>query len=345
MAEERVYSLGTSGTTPAKEASLSQLGHQERKDLQQWILADPTLVESGLLVLTEEYAAWTSPDGAAVRDRLDVLALDQDGRTVVIELKRDDAPSDIHLQAITYAAMASRFTLADLVRIHRTFLEKKGSLADGLDVEAALRSHVADELTDDVLKSPRIVLVARRFPAQVTASAVWLNEMGIDVKLVQIRVWNTANDTVLTSSVVYPVPGAEEFIVEPDRQRSAEVKKEVTERTRARRTVTRILEAGLLQEGDVVRVNEYTELPVDVRAGVMDWLAEDPQRPLTTWVVNGSKPLRWAVDGVQYAPSTLIRKIVWEATGFEVKALYGTKWWADEQGRDLVELADLAGDG
>ncbi|WP_328949275.1 hypothetical protein OG778_14505 [Streptomyces sp. NBC_00184] len=50
----------------------------------------------------------------AARDRLDVLGLDATGRLVVVELKRGTADRDVHLQAITYAALVSRFDLGTL---------------------------------------------------------------------------------------------------------------------------------------------------------------------------------------------------------------------------------------
>ena len=64
-------------------------------------------------------------DGLAVKDRLDVLAVDQTGQLVVIELKRDDAPTDVHLQAITYAAMVSRFSEEQIIGIHTDFLQHR----------------------------------------------------------------------------------------------------------------------------------------------------------------------------------------------------------------------------
>ncbi|MBZ4019486.1 hypothetical protein [Streptomyces purpurogeneiscleroticus] len=143
---------------------------RERSDLQKWITRDPALIEPGLLILTEEYDKWATSAGGKVRDRLDLLALDSDGHLVVIELKRDAAPDDVHLQAVTYAAMVSR-----------------------------------------------LILVSRTFPRQVTSSAVWLNEMGIDVKLVQFQLWDTGASHVITASVLYPVPGLEEFTVAPAR--------------------------------------------------------------------------------------------------------------------------------
>lgn len=62
-----------------------------------------------MLVVTAEYDRWADTDGVPARDRLDVLGLDATGRLVVVELKRGTADRDVHLQAITYAALVSRF--------------------------------------------------------------------------------------------------------------------------------------------------------------------------------------------------------------------------------------------
>ncbi|MEU1746615.1 hypothetical protein ACWD8I_03615 [Micromonospora arida] len=51
-----------------------------------------------------------------------MLGLDRAGRLVVIELKRDRAPDTITMQAINYAAMASRFTLDLLAEVHAAHL-------------------------------------------------------------------------------------------------------------------------------------------------------------------------------------------------------------------------------
>ena len=49
----------------------------------------------------------------AAADRLDLLGLDEDG-SLVAELKRGPAPDTVEMQAIKYAAFASRFTVETL---------------------------------------------------------------------------------------------------------------------------------------------------------------------------------------------------------------------------------------
>ena len=68
---------------------------------------------------------------------------------------------------------------------------------------------------------PRIVLVAGGFPANVTASAVWLSEMGLDITLVRIQAYKTAEEVVVTVSQHYPPPEVEDFIVIPKPPRTA----------------------------------------------------------------------------------------------------------------------------
>jgi RecB family endonuclease NucS len=74
------------------------------------VLAHPEILGDGVLVVTFEFDRWQGSGGARERDRLDVLSLGADGRLIVAELKRDRAPDTVEMQAIKYAAMASRFT-------------------------------------------------------------------------------------------------------------------------------------------------------------------------------------------------------------------------------------------
>ena len=55
-----------------------------------------------------------------------ILALETSGRLVVCELKRDQSGSTVHLQAITYAALASRFDQDTLVEAYLAFVQVAG---------------------------------------------------------------------------------------------------------------------------------------------------------------------------------------------------------------------------
>src|SRR5205814_567983 len=142
--------------------------------------AHPQILGPGVMVVTFEFDRWWSHAGAHVQDRLDVLGLDDTGTLVVAELKRDRAPDTIDMQAIKYAAMVSRFTLDTLAAQHARFLSARGTPCTAEEALALLSEH-AEELTLETLRRPRIVLLASEYPAVVTASAVWLSDMGLDI--------------------------------------------------------------------------------------------------------------------------------------------------------------------
>jgi hypothetical protein len=69
----------------------------------------------------------------------------------------------------------------------------------------ALTAH-APEMSAETLRRPRIVIVAADFPPVVTATTVWLTEMGLDVTLVQFQAYRTQREVLLTVSQLYPFP-------------------------------------------------------------------------------------------------------------------------------------------
>ena len=68
----------------------------------------------------------------------------------------------------------------------------------------------------DKLINPRVVLLAESFPPSVTATAVWLNERGIDLTLMRYQAYRTGPEhIVLTVSQLYPVREVADFEVAP----------------------------------------------------------------------------------------------------------------------------------
>lgn len=60
------------------------------------------------------------------------------------------------------------------------------------------------------------MLLAESYPPTVTATAVWLNEMGLDLTLHRHQAYRTARgETILTVSQLYPVPDVATFEIAP----------------------------------------------------------------------------------------------------------------------------------
>jgi hypothetical protein len=72
---------------------------------------------------------------------------------VVAELKRDRAPDTVEMQAIKYAAMASRFTEDALVEQYARFLSRDGAVVDQDTARQRLLEHAGD-LDPELLRRP-----------------------------------------------------------------------------------------------------------------------------------------------------------------------------------------------
>lgn len=215
MADELVFTVSGAAAKPAAAVSLPEIGLTERQHLQEWVIAHPEILGPRIMVVTFEFDRWWAAGGSLL-DRLDVLGLDQAGRLVVAELKRDAAPDTVEMQAIKYAAMASRFTPDTLASHHARFLSSRGQVSTDEEALRTLEEHTEDKtLAVESLRQPRIVLLAASFPSVVTATAVWLREMGLDISLVQFQAYRTDNETLVTVSQLFPVPTVEEFMVVP----------------------------------------------------------------------------------------------------------------------------------
>lgn len=159
-----------------------------------------------------EYDRWQTAGGDPVLDRLDILAIDPDGRIVVAELKRGVAPHTVHMQAINYAAMVSRLTPDDIAELYAATHRRAGQDQDAVSALTILTTERL--LTAESIRRPRIILVVSDFPASVTSAVVWLNEQSVDISLIRYRPYQLADGQLVVSFTrLYPVPDVEEFTI------------------------------------------------------------------------------------------------------------------------------------
>lgn len=217
--DEVLFTVVGDKATIAKTVRIEDLGLTEPYHLERWVMQYPETLGAGVLIVASQYDKWVSPGGAESKDRLDLLGLGRDGRLVVAELKRGRSPDTVELQAVKYAAMASRFTLEKLADLHARLLER--TAGDKLTSEEALeklQAHVAAdvELAVDLFTSPRIVLLAESYPDTTTTSAVWLAEQGVDITLRRYAAYETAGgETIVSVSQVYPLADVGNWLLGP----------------------------------------------------------------------------------------------------------------------------------
>ena len=190
------------------EVEFATLGFQERRDIQEWVAANPSILGDDLLIVSKEFSHFDRTD-----ERPDLLAVDKEGKLVVIELKRDDSGKDAHWQAIKYASYLHRAKKEDIIRM----LADHDKVSDEDALDHLLQHLNADDLSA-LNNDQRIILASHRFAPEVTSAAVWLNEKSPGENLmtcVQLIPYQDAESSALyiQANTIIPVPGIENYVI------------------------------------------------------------------------------------------------------------------------------------
>lgn len=181
------------------QRSLPEAGWKEREDLQQMIRNSPDafFAEMGesLLLLGEEVRPTDFVD-----DRIDLLALDPNGASVVIELKRGNNKLQL-LQAISYAAMVAKWDGARLLEERQTLTGRSQE-----EVESEVEEFLEEDF-DHLNSSQRVILIAGDFDYEVLVASEWLSDTyGVDVRCYRLTISAEADSEYLSCTCVFPPP-------------------------------------------------------------------------------------------------------------------------------------------
>lgn len=101
-----------------KEISSSLIieGKKEKYDLEEWLSSNPEILGSDIAIIGRQVATRSG--------QLDLLGLDRNGNTVIIELKRDKLPREVLAQAIDYASDIARWDVEKISEISSKYTGK-----------------------------------------------------------------------------------------------------------------------------------------------------------------------------------------------------------------------------
>ena len=187
----------------------SDLNLQERPHLQEWLVQTPEALGEELLVIQKEF------DGFAnTRERLDLLALDKEGRLVVIENKLDDSGRDVVWQALKYVAYCSSLKKAEIVEIYQKYLDQ---WLNGQNAVANLCEFLeVEDLDDAVLNAgneQRLMLVAANFRKEVTATVLWLIGHGVRAQCFRVLPYSFGEELLIDLQQIIPTPEAADYMI------------------------------------------------------------------------------------------------------------------------------------
>ena len=202
-----------------------ELGFKEREHLQEWIEKNPEALDPEILIIQKEFDGFND-----TKERLDLLALDNEGNIVVIENKLDESGRDVVWQALKYASYCSTLKTEKIVEIFQDYLYKSGS--DENAKELLLEFLNLNE--DDPLLlnggDQRIILVANDFRKEVTSTVLWLLDRKVNIQCYRATPYSRDNDKFLQIERIIPLPETEEFIIDArEKEREEKSKSKVVQ--------------------------------------------------------------------------------------------------------------------
>lgn len=177
------------------------------------ILADRTAILVGRQVSNEQ------------KSRADLVALDNDGSIVVIEIKRDmedckARAERFEMQAIRYAATYSRIrSVEDLAeQVYVPYLQKfEPSKIEGKNPEEFAKAEINRVLRSgsgatDFNSRQKIILVASDFDKEVLSACAWLRQNGIEISCIRISPLENGEQPLLVIEQVLPTIALEDML-------------------------------------------------------------------------------------------------------------------------------------
>jgi len=185
--------------TSLKKVSFSKLKLREREDLQEWIANNPKILGEDLLIIQKEFSGFQDTG-----ERLDLLALDKQGRLVVIENKLDDSGRDVVWQALKYVSYCATLTQHEIYEIYQEYLGNGGNAAEKIAEFYTEQEH------EDIQLNPagsdqRIILVAANFRKEVTSTVLWLLDHSIDITCIKVTPYVDNEKLYLAAEQILPI--------------------------------------------------------------------------------------------------------------------------------------------
>jgi len=169
------------------DSSLVIEGKKEKYDLEEWILSNPEILGSDIAIIGRQV---TTRSG-----QLDLLGLDRNGNTIIVELKRDRLPREVIAQAIDYASDIANW---DIEKISEISSKHTGKSLDDF-ISEAFGDEIAIE-NININQIQRILLVGFSIDDSLERMIEWLSDnFGVNINAIILHYVKTQSGSELLS--------------------------------------------------------------------------------------------------------------------------------------------------
>lgn len=200
-----LYKIKGKKLTKIHETKFKHEGKLE-EDLEDWVENNPSILGEDLLIIGRQ--VWIP----GVKDKIDLLALDTNGNTVIIELKRGRLKDPVDIQSLRYASYISRWEFVDLeTQAKKYFLEKGEEDFNFNEKYEDFCSSAGLDEVPDLPSDQRMIIVGSKVKEKLGSVALWLRQHNIDIKVIEVSSFKDGENLFLTPQIIIPIPTAEKF--------------------------------------------------------------------------------------------------------------------------------------
>ena len=207
-----------------------------------------------------------------IQARSDLIAVDQDGNLVLIELKRDKKDIEhrkeaLEFQAIRYAASCATIQSTDelIQNLFAPYVEKHREEFGNKELssnEVARRMLETFLETNNVAKfnnRQRIILIASEFDEQTLSAVAWLNSNQVDISCYCLIPFKVDNHLLIHSQKILPIADYEDFYIGiKDKDSLGKAPKRDISRC-SLPNIRSLLEWGVVSDGDIIVAKGRTD--------------------------------------------------------------------------------------
>jgi len=187
------------------EASKTDLDLE--KHLENWLEKSPWAIAQEPLIWIGRQTTASSEDKTIYPD---LIGIDKDGNTVVIELKKGKAPRDVVAQLLEYAAWIADLSDNSIYELAENYFSNHAKFKGKRLEDVFIETFEADEFPA-LNQNQRLFVVAEEIPSTVSRVCRFLRmSHGFDVNCVKFSVYQTESGEILVSSE--SIVGQEEVV-------------------------------------------------------------------------------------------------------------------------------------
>ena len=132
---------------------------------------------------------------------IDILGVDINGNSVVIELKRDKTPRDTLAQILEYASYVDNLDYLSLDEIFSDYIDEEISLENYHD--EFFSDSINEKASISWNKKIRMIIIAQEITPDIKQTTVFLRKKGIDIFCLEFKYFsNDENDRIISSDYI-----------------------------------------------------------------------------------------------------------------------------------------------